>query len=188
MRARVSLCTRSTAASAVRPLRSPPRACAPSPGHGEHAVGFEHRAMLALEGHFAARQHVVDRHAQRAERLGQPPHFLRLSSLKRLVTTTRGSCSTTWPRPMPSLKDSPVDATGRVRSSSWPGWVSRDERSPVAIISASTMAGGFERLDLVLAIGALRAVLHDQNAERAAGAQNRHAEEGVVDSSPVSGR
>ena len=36
---------------------------------GEHAVGFEHRAVLALEGDVAARQHVVDREAQRAERL-----------------------------------------------------------------------------------------------------------------------
>ena len=39
----------------------------------------------------------------------------------------------------------------------------------------------FQRLDLVLAIVALGAVLHDQHAERAAGAQHRHAEEGIVD-------
>jgi hypothetical protein len=32
-----------------------------------------------------------------------------------------------------------------------------------------------------LGIGAPRAVLHDQHAERIAGAQHRHAEEGVVD-------
>jgi hypothetical protein len=38
---------------------------------------------------------------------------------------------------------------------------------------------GLERLDLVLAIGAVRLVLDDENAQRAAGAQDRHAEEGV---------
>ena len=41
---------------------------------GEHAVGFEHLAMLALEGDVAALQHVVDREAQRAERVVEPPH------------------------------------------------------------------------------------------------------------------
>ena len=39
----------------------------------------------------------------------------------------------------------------------------------------------FQRLDLVVAVVPLGAVLHDQHAERAAGAQHRHAEEGVVD-------
>jgi hypothetical protein len=41
--------------------------------------------------------------------------------------------------------------------------------------------GRLQRLDLFLGIGAVRAVLHDQHAERVAGAQDRHAEEGVVD-------
>ena len=48
MRARVSFCTRSTAASAVRPvahrLLQPPR---PAAVLGEHLVGFEHLAVLA---------------------------------------------------------------------------------------------------------------------------------------------
>ena len=42
---------------------------------GEHAVGFEHVAMLALERHLAARQHVVDRQPQRAQRRVEPPDF-----------------------------------------------------------------------------------------------------------------
>jgi len=40
---------------------------------------------------------------------------------------------------------------------------------------------GFQRLDLVLAIVAARLVLDDENAERAAGPEDRHAEEGMVD-------
>ena len=43
---------------------------------GEHAVGFEHVAMLALEGDVAARQHVVDRQPQRAQRVVEPADFL----------------------------------------------------------------------------------------------------------------
>ena len=41
--------------------------------------------------------------------------------------------------------------------------------------------GRFEGFHLVVAIGAMRLVLDDENAERSAGAQNRHAEEGIVD-------
>ena len=41
--------------------------------------------------------------------------------------------------------------------------------------------GGLQRLLFLLGIGAAGAVLHDQHAERVAGAQERHAEEGVVD-------
>ena len=40
---------------------------------------------------------------------------------------------------------------------------------------------GFQRLHLFLRIGAMRLVLHHQYAQRAPGAQDRHAQEGVVD-------
>ncbi|MEY9780018.1 hypothetical protein ABIA23_001420 [Sinorhizobium fredii] len=43
----------------------------PAPVMGEHAVGLEHGAMLALHRHVAPGQHVVDRDAQRPERLGE---------------------------------------------------------------------------------------------------------------------
>ena len=41
--------------------------------------------------------------------------------------------------------------------------------------------GGLQRLDFFFGVIAPGAVLHHQNAERVAGAQDRHAEEGVVD-------
>ena len=41
--------------------------------------------------------------------------------------------------------------------------------------------GGLESLDLFLRIGAPRAVLHDQHADRRAAAQDRHAEERLID-------
>ena len=40
---------------------------------------------------------------------------------------------------------------------------------------------GLQRLDFFLGIGAPHLVLHDQHADRIAAAQNRHAEEGVID-------
>jgi hypothetical protein len=40
---------------------------------------------------------------------------------------------------------------------------------------------GLQRLFFLFGVGAPRAVLHYQHAERVAGAQHRHAEEGMVD-------
>ena len=55
MRARVSDCTRSTAASAVRPVATASRRrVQPAAVVGEHAVGFEHVAVLAAVGDVAA--------------------------------------------------------------------------------------------------------------------------------------
>jgi hypothetical protein len=41
--------------------------------------------------------------------------------------------------------------------------------------------GGFKRLDFVLAVLPVRLVLDDENPQRPAGPEDRHAEEGVVD-------
>ena len=61
MRARVSFCTRSTAASAVRPpsIASRRRRCQPLVV-GEHAVGLEHVAVLAGGGQVLVLEHLVD--------------------------------------------------------------------------------------------------------------------------------
>ena len=57
----------------------------------------------------------------------------------KLVTTTRGSCSTTLPSAMPSVKLVPSKMRGRRRSMSWPGLI-RLSKSEVAIISARIVA------------------------------------------------
>ena len=58
----------------------------------------------------------------------------------KLVITTRGSCSTTWPSAIPSVSAAPVSCSGRrAAGSGAPGRASADS-SPEAIISASTMA------------------------------------------------
>ena len=61
------------------------------------------------------------------------------SSAMKLVMTTRGSCSTTWPSAMPSLSAMPVSCSGRRAAGSAPGLAIADN-SPEAIISASTIA------------------------------------------------
>ena len=147
---------------------------------GEHAIGFEHGAMLALEGDVAARQHVVDRQASEPSDVSSRRTSSSLSSLNRLVTTMRGSCSTTWPRPTPSLNDRPVKLDRPAQVEFEPG-----PRQPRQIAGGDHLGDHhrrrFQRLDLVVAVVALGAVLHDQHAERAAGPQHRHAEEGIVD-------
>ena len=43
---------------------------------GEHAVGLEHVAVLALDADVAARQHVVDGEAEAGDRRVEPGGFL----------------------------------------------------------------------------------------------------------------
>ena len=62
-----------------------------------------------------------------------------VSSAMKFSTTTRGSCSTTWPSAMPSVKPVPLKLRGRLRSMSWPGLM-RLSKSEVATISASIVA------------------------------------------------
>ena len=102
------------------------------------------------------------------------------SSAMKLVMTTRGSCSTTWPSAMPSLSAVPVRCSGRraAGSSAGPGDGGELARGDHL---GEHHRGGLQRLLFLLGIGAPRPVLHHQHAERVAGAQHRHAEEGVVD-------
>ncbi|MNL44749.1 hypothetical protein D3C87_1673440 [compost metagenome] len=62
-----------------------------------------------------------------------------VSSAMKLVTTTRGSWSTTVPSAIPSVKLTPLNMRGRLRSISDPGLI-RLSKSLVAIISARIVA------------------------------------------------
>ena len=147
---------------------------------GEHAVGFEHGTMLALEGDVASRQHVVDRQAQRAQRVVEPAHFGLAVLVEQIgdddarlvqhdvaethALVERQALEGHWP--------------AEVEFKPWP-------RQPRQIAGSDHFGDHhrrcFQRLDLVVAIVPLGAILHDQHAERAAGPQHRHAEEGIVD-------
>ena len=97
------------------------------------------------------------------------------------MTTTRGSCSTTWPsadalgdRPCPADAPAGLQRRDRRPGSAMPR--ARPRRSSRRAPSPSSAAPRPPRR-----VGAVGAVLHDEHAERAAGAQHRHAEERVVD-------
>ena len=93
----------------------------------------------------------------------------------------RGSCSTTWPSPTPSASGDALQ-----RATAFAGC-----RALAGLAERLQFAGGdhfgqqhrrgLERLDFLFRIGAAGAVLHDENAERIAAAQDGHAEEGLID-------
>ena len=120
MRARVSFCTRSTAASAVRPLRTASlQPVDPAAIIGEHPVALEDFAVIATSA--ACRR---GRACRRSTPASSPSRRrgawfpASVSSAMKLVTTTRGSCSTTCPSAMPSVKLAPMKVRGRRRSMS----------------------------------------------------------------------
>ena len=147
---------------------------------GEHAVGFQHVAVLAAFGDVAAFQHAVEIGAQHQQCRIQPLDFLRqvlgdvvLDDDARFVQhdvaerDAFGQHAAALVQGMPRRR---LRAGLRQRRQFAGGDHLRQHHG-----------GGLQRLDLLLNIGALGAVLHDQHAERIAGAQDRHAEEGVVD-------
>ena len=147
---------------------------------GEHAVGFQHLAMLAAFGDVAALQHAVEIGAQLGQRRIEPLDFL-----WQVVGDVIGDDDARLVQHDMAQRD----AVGQDRA----GLVQRVPRRRLGagLRQRRQFAGGdhlrqhhggsLQRLDLFLDIGALGAVLHHQHAERVAGAQDRHAEEGMVD-------
>ena len=113
MRARVSDCTRSTAASAVRPVITASSSCAPSRGRGRTCGRL--RARRDARRRRRRRRARAARRGRRAGLERRRPAAARSfggSSAMKLVITTRGSCSTTWPSAMPSLSAVPLRCSG----------------------------------------------------------------------------
>ncbi len=81
---------------------------------------------------------------------------------------------------MPSLSAVPLRRSVRRAAGSAPGGRQRRQFARGDHLRQHH-GGGLQRLDLFLRIGPPRPVLHHQHAERIAGAQDRHAEERVVD-------
>ena len=147
---------------------------------GEHAIGFQHVAVIAAIGDVAALQHAVEIGAQLGQRGVEPPDLLR-QVLGDIVGDDDARL----------VQDDVAerDAVGQDRA----GLVQRmpRRRFGAGLRQRRQFArgdhlrqhhrGGLQRLDLFLDIGALGAVLHHQHAEGIAGAQDRHAEERVID-------
>ena len=136
--------------------------------------------MLALEGDVAARQHVVDRQAQRTKRLLEPVDLLVAVLVEQIGDDDARLVQHDMAEPDAVVERQALEADGtaQVELEPWP-------RQPRQIAGRDHLGNHhrrrFQRLDLVLAIMPLGAVLHDQDAERAAGAQHGNAEEGIVD-------
>jgi hypothetical protein len=83
---------------------------------GEHPEGFQHLPVLAVMGDVAALDQLVDGGPDLADGLVEALH-LRVHVLgDEVLHHTRGSWSTTWPRPTPSASDTPrcaAPASGR---------------------------------------------------------------------------
>ncbi len=146
----------------------------------EHAIGFEHLAMLAAVGDVAMLDHAVEIGAQGGDRRVETFEFARHvvgdhigDHHARLVqhdVTERDAV-----RQRRALH---VHRMARGRFGAGAGerrqFAGRDHLG-------EHHRRGLQRFFFFLGVGAPRAVLHRQNAERIAGAQHRHAEEGVVD-------
>ena len=147
---------------------------------GEHAIGFQHLAMLTLEGDVAALQHVVDGEPERAERGLQPADLL-LAVLVEQV----GDDDTRLVQHDMAEADTVIEGQAGEADRAPQVEFQARPREPREITGGDHLGDhhrrGFQRLDLVVAIVAHGLVLHDQDAERAPCPEHRHAEEGVVD-------
>ena len=147
---------------------------------GEHAVGFQHVAVLAAFGDIAALQHAVEVGAQFRQRgvealdfLGQVFGNVIGDDDARFMQHDMAECDAVGQHGAGLVQRMPRGGLGaglRQRRQ----FAGRDH-------FREHHRGGLQRLDLFLDIGALGAVLHHQHAERIAGAQDRNAEERMID-------
>ncbi len=147
---------------------------------GEHAIGLEHVAMLAALDHVAVFEHFVEIRAQRLDR-----RFEVFQLFLDVVGDVIGDDDARLVQHDMAERDAVAQ-----------GAAFEMQRAPRRRLGARTRQRGklargdhlgehhrrgLQRLDFLFRIGAPRAVLHHQHAERVAGAQDRHAHEGMVD-------
>ena len=146
---------------------------------GEHAISLEHIAMFAAVNDVAVLKKLVELRAQRLDRRLEMLQFLR-----NVVGDVVGDDNARLMQHDVPERDSVRErASGEMQRAAGGGLgAGRRQRRK--------LAGGdhfgehhrrrLQRLDLFFGIGAARAVLYDQHAERIACPQYRHAEEGVI--------
>ena len=146
----------------------------------EHAIGFENVLVLAAVGDLAALQHHVDIRAHRGDRVVEPLEFARdvvgdeiLDRHARLMQHDMAERDAFGERRAGEMAPRMHGGFG----------AGQGERGEFAGCDhfREHHRGGLQRLFFLFGIIAVRAVLHHQHAERIAGAQDRHAEEGMVD-------
>ena len=147
---------------------------------GEHAEGFQHLPVLAVMGHVATLDQLVDGQAHLGDGRIEAQEF-RLDVLgdevldhhPGLVEHHMAEAHAVGQRNAPLVDRAAKRNAGL------------DRRQRLQFAGGEHLrhhhGGGLKGLDLFLGIDPVGAVLDDQDAERIAGAQQRHAEEGVVD-------
>ena len=147
---------------------------------GEHAVGFEHVAVLAAIGDLAALQQHVEVGAHGLDRVVEPLELLRDvvgdeigDDDARLVQHDVAERDAVVERDAALMQRPPRRRLGAGLGDG--GELARGDHL------GEHHRGGLQRLLFFLRIGPPRPVLHHQHAERIAGAQHRHAEERMVD-------
>jgi hypothetical protein len=143
---------------------------------GEHAVGFEHVAVLAAVGELAAFEQHVEVGAQRLDRRFEAPELLRHvigdeigDDDARLVQHDVAERDAVVERRSAQVQRPSRSRLGRARAR-------QRGDSPRGDHLGEHHSGGLQRLLFLLGIGAPRPVLHHQHASVLPGAQHRHAE------------
>ncbi len=147
---------------------------------GEHAIGFEHVAVLAAFDDVAVFEHFVEARAQRLDR-----RLEALQLLGHVVGDEIGDDDARLVQHDVAERDAVAQSRALEMHRAPRRRLGAGQRQRGELAGGDHLrehhGGGLQRLDFLFGIGAPRAVLHHQHAERIAGAQHRHAEEGVVD-------
>ncbi len=147
---------------------------------GEHAIGFQHVAVFAAVGDVAAFQHAVEIGAQLQDRGVEPFDFLR-QILGDVVGDDDARLMQHHMSERDAIRENGAGLVQRVPRGGLGAGLGDGRQFARRDHFREHHRGGLQRLDLFLDIGAVGAVLHHQHAEGVAGAQDRHAEERVVD-------
>ena len=147
---------------------------------GEHAVGFQHVAVFAAVGDVAALQHAVEIAPQLGQGRIEPLDFLR-----QVLGDVIGDDDARLVQHDMAERDAVGQDRAALVQRMPGGGFGAGLRQRGQLARGNHLRqhhrGGLQRLDFLLDIGALGAILHHQHAERIAGAQDRNAEEGVID-------
>ncbi len=147
---------------------------------GEHAEGFEHLAMLAGAGEIAAVEHGIDHPGQLLDGLAEPPPL----ELDILGNELGDDDARLVQHRMPerhALRQGDALELGRGLPARVGGGLAARAEPARGDHLGEHHGGGLQRLHLLVAIGAVGAVLHREHADGVTAAQDRHAQEGVVD-------
>ena len=144
---------------------------------GEHPIGFEHVAMLAAFDHVAVFEQFVEIGAQRFDGGGEM-----LQLLGDVVGDVVGDDDARLVQHHVPKRDAFAQRRSlQMHRTARGQLIARTRQLAGGNHLGEHHGGGLQRLDFFFRVGAPRPVLHHQHAERIAGAQDRHAEERMID-------